>query len=204
MNSWPDGGMTPFRSEKNTKWEGAYRVPAMIRWPGHVKPGRVRNEIFAALDWFPTLLAAAGEPDIKDKLITGYASSGKRSRCISTATTTAVAHQPAGQIGAQGVFLQQRRRRARGDPLRELEGGVLRAEDARHARYVGERFVCRRQPKLFNLRTDPYERAGTTSNIYYDWTLQRAFLFARRRHSSSGSLRRSRAFRRGRSRRASA
>src|SRR5215475_4136997 len=77
MNSWPDGGMTPFRSEKNTNWEGAYRVPAMVRWPGRIKPGQVSNEIFAALDWFPTLLAAAGEPDIKSKLLTGYESGGK-------------------------------------------------------------------------------------------------------------------------------
>ena len=60
MNSWPDGGMTPFRSEKNTNWEGAYRVPAMIRWPGRIQPGQVSNELFSALDWFPTLLAAAG------------------------------------------------------------------------------------------------------------------------------------------------
>src|SRR5215467_10126934 len=77
MNSWPDGAMTPFRSEKNTNWEGAYRVPAMIRWPGRIKPGQVTNEIFAALDWFPTLLAAVGEPDIKNKLLTGYDSMGK-------------------------------------------------------------------------------------------------------------------------------
>ena len=71
MNSWPDGAMTPFRSEKNTNWEGAFRVPCMIRWPGHIKPGEVSNEIVSGLDWFPTLLAAAGDPDIKDKLLTG-------------------------------------------------------------------------------------------------------------------------------------
>src|SRR6516165_10866981 len=77
MNSWPDGGMTPFRSEKNTNWEGAYRVPAMIRWPGRIRPGQVSNEIFAALDWFPTLVAAAGEPEVKQKLLTGYGAAGK-------------------------------------------------------------------------------------------------------------------------------
>jgi arylsulfatase A-like enzyme len=77
MNSWPDGGMTPFRSEKNTNWEGAYRVPAMIRWPGRIKPGQVSNELFAALDWFPTLVAAAGEPDIKNKLLKGQDAVGK-------------------------------------------------------------------------------------------------------------------------------
>ena len=71
MNSWPDGAMTPFRSEKNTNWEGAFRVPCMIRWPGHIKPGEVSNEIVSGLDWFPTLLAAAGDPGITDKLLTG-------------------------------------------------------------------------------------------------------------------------------------
>jgi arylsulfatase A-like enzyme len=64
MNSWPDGAMTPFRGEKNTNWEGAYRVPAFIRWPGHVKPGSISNGIVSGLDWFPTLLAAAGDPDV--------------------------------------------------------------------------------------------------------------------------------------------
>jgi arylsulfatase A-like enzyme len=68
-NSWPDGATTPFRSEKNTNWEGAFRVPCMIRWPGRIKPDQVSNEIVSGLDWLPTLMAAAGEPDIKDKLL---------------------------------------------------------------------------------------------------------------------------------------
>ena len=72
MNTWPDGGMTPFRNEKNSNWEGAYRVPAMVRWPGKIKPGSVSNEIMAHLDWLPTLLAAAGMPDVKEKLLKGY------------------------------------------------------------------------------------------------------------------------------------
>jgi arylsulfatase A-like enzyme len=76
MNSWPDGGMTPFRSEKNPTGK-VLIVPAMIRWPGRIRPGQATNEIFSALDWFPTLLAAAGEPDIKNKLLTGYGSMGK-------------------------------------------------------------------------------------------------------------------------------
>src|SRR5204863_6884114 len=77
MNSWPDGGMTPFRSEKATNWEGAFRVPAMIRWPGRIRPGQVCNEIFSALYWNPTLLAAAGIPDIKERLLKGYQVGGK-------------------------------------------------------------------------------------------------------------------------------
>ena len=72
MNSWPDAAMTPFRNEKNSNWEGAYRVPAMVRWPGKIKPGSVSNEIVSHLDWLPTLLAVAGEPDVKEKLLNGY------------------------------------------------------------------------------------------------------------------------------------
>ena len=72
MNSWPDGAMTPFRSEKNTNWEGAYRVPAIFRWPGKIKPGQVSNEIVAHLDMLPTLLAIAGDTQVKDKLLQGY------------------------------------------------------------------------------------------------------------------------------------
>ena len=71
MNSWPDAAMTPFRSEKNSNWEGAYRVPAMVRWPGHIKPGTVANDIVSHLDWLPTLLAAAGDPDVKEQLLKG-------------------------------------------------------------------------------------------------------------------------------------
>ncbi len=72
MNSWPDGAMTPFRNEKNSNWEGAFRVPAMMRWPGKIKAGTVSNEIVSHLDWLPTFLAAAGEPNIKEKLLKGH------------------------------------------------------------------------------------------------------------------------------------
>ena len=71
QNSWPDAGTTPFRSEKNTNWEGAFRVPCMIRWPGRIQADSVSNEIVSGLGWLPTLMAAAGDPDIKDKLLQG-------------------------------------------------------------------------------------------------------------------------------------
>ncbi len=71
MNTWPDAAMTPFRSEKNTNWEGAFRVPCLVRWPGKIKPGSVSNEIVSIMDWLPTFLAAAGEPDIMEKLLNG-------------------------------------------------------------------------------------------------------------------------------------
>jgi arylsulfatase len=178
MNSWPDGGMTPFRSEKNTNWEGAYRVPAMIRWPGRIRPGQATNEIFAALDWFPTLLAAAGEPDIKNKLLTGYNSMSK---------TFTVHLDGYNQL----PFLTgQQDKSARKEFFYINDDAELVAIRYENWKVVfceqktpgtldiwAEPFVCRRLPKLFNLRTDPYERADITSNTYYDWTIQRAFLF---------------------------
>jgi len=72
MNSWPDGAMTPFRSEKNTNWEGAFRVPAPVPWPGKIPAGAVSNEIVSHLDWLPTFVSAAGDPDVKEKLLEGY------------------------------------------------------------------------------------------------------------------------------------
>ena len=77
MNSWPDGGMTPFRSEKNTNWEGAFRVPLLVRWPGKIKPGSVSNEIVQHHDWLPTFLSMAGEPDVMEKLLKGHTAHGK-------------------------------------------------------------------------------------------------------------------------------
>jgi arylsulfatase A-like enzyme len=76
MNSWPDGAMTPFRSEKDTNWEGAFRVPCMIRWPDHIAPGSVSNEIVSGHDWLPTLMAAVGDPEVKEKLLKGYGVGG--------------------------------------------------------------------------------------------------------------------------------
>jgi arylsulfatase len=87
MNSWPDAAMTPFRSEKDTNWEGAYRVPAMVRWPGHIKPGSVSNDIFSGHDWFPTLLAAAAIPTLKNDYLRVGRSAIAHTRCMSMATT---------------------------------------------------------------------------------------------------------------------
>ena len=71
-NSWPDAATTPFRNENNTNWEGAFRVPAMVRWPGHIKAGSVSNKVVRHMDWLPTIMAAAGDPDINDELLKGY------------------------------------------------------------------------------------------------------------------------------------
>ena len=122
MNSWPDAAMTPFRSEKNSNWEGAYRVPAMVRWPGHIKAGTVDNDIVSHLDWMPTLLAAAGVPDVKEQLLKG----------MKVGDTTFKVHLDGynllplltGEVkeeSAQGVLLLQRRQRSGRPALRQLE-----------------------------------------------------------------------------------
>jgi arylsulfatase len=177
MNSWPDGAMTPFRSEKNTNWEGAYRVPAMIRWPGRIGAGQVSNEIFAALDWFPTLLAAVGEPDIKSKLLTGYNSGGKTFKVhldgynqlpFLTGQQDKSARKEFFYINDDAQLVAVRYENWKAVFCEQKTPGTLDI--------WAEPFVCRRLPKLFNLRTDPYERADVTSNTYYDWTMQRVFL----------------------------
>ncbi len=177
MNSWPDGGMTPFRSEKNTNWEGAYRVPAMIRWPGRIKPGQVSNEIFAALDWFPTLLAAAGEPDIKDKLLKGHSAVGKTFKVhldgynqlpLLTGQQEKSERKEFFYINDDAQLVSMRYENWKVVFCEQKVQGTLEIWAAP--------FVCRRVPKIFNLRLDPYERADITSNTYYDWTIQRVFL----------------------------
>jgi arylsulfatase len=178
MNSWPDAGMTPFRNEKNSNWEGAYRVPAMVRWPGKIKPGSVSNEIVSHLDWLPTILAMAGEPTITEKLRQGHQVGTKTFKVhldgynVMPYLTGAESKSPRpgffyfsddGDLTAlrydhwKVVFMEQR------------VAGTLRIWQ--------EPFVSLRFPKLFNLRTDPYERADITSNTYWDWVLDHIFLF---------------------------
>ncbi len=177
MNSWPDAGMTPFRNEKNSNWEGAFRVPAMVRWPGKIKPGTISNEIVSHLDWLPTILAIAGEPDIKGKLLKGHRAGSKTFKVHLDGynqmpyLTGAEEKSPRkeyfyfsddGDLLAlrydnwKAVFAQQR-----------AEGTLL---------IWGERFVSTRIPWLFNLRTDPYERSSITSNSYWDWYLDHIYL----------------------------
>ena len=177
MNSWPDGGMTPFRSEKNTNWEGAYRVPAMIRWPGHIKPGTVSNEIVAHHDWLPTFAAIAGDPDVVNKYAKGVKGAGLTYKVhfdgfnLVPYLTGQVEKSPREsfiyinddqQVTAlrydnwKIVFMEQR------------APGTLRI--------WAEPFTNLRLPKLFNLRMDPYERADITSNTYYDWFMRRAYV----------------------------
>ena len=176
-NSWPDAGTTPFRNEKNSNWEGAYRVPAMVRFPGKIKAGSVSNEIVSHLDWLPTLLAAAGEPDITEKLKKGHKVGNKTFKVhldgynLVPYLTGKEEKSPRkgfiyftddGDVAClrydnfKLVFLEQRAR------------GTLQI--------WAEPLVPLRLPKIFNLRTDPYEHADVTSNTYYDWLLDHAYL----------------------------
>jgi len=172
MNSWPDGGMTPFRSEKATNWEGAFRVPCMIRWPGKIKAGSVSNEIVSGHDWLPTILAAVGEPDIKEKLLEGHEVGGKKYKVHLD-----------GYNQLPYLLGKEERSPRRGFFYFNDDGDLvgLRMENWKVVfmeqrapgtlRVWAEPFTPLRTPKLFDLRADPYERADITSNTYYDWFL---------------------------------
>ena len=176
MNSWPDGGMTPFRSEKNTNWEGAFRVPMLARWPGQIEAGSVANGIVQHHDWLPTFLAMAGAPDVPEQLKSGYEANGKTFKNhidgynLVPYLTGEVDSSPrqfffyfsddGDVLGARFdnwklVFMEQR------------VAGTMQV--------WAEPFTTLRLPKIFNLRTDPYERADITSNTYYDWFLHHAY-----------------------------
>ncbi len=127
MNSWPDAAMTPFRSEKNSNWEGAYRVPCMLRWPGHIKPGTVENGIVSHLDWMPTLLAAAGVPDVKEQLLKGMKVGDTTFKVQSRRLQPAAApDRPDDGESAPGVLLLQRRQRSGRPPLQQLQDRLCR------------------------------------------------------------------------------
>jgi arylsulfatase len=177
MNSWPDGAMTPFRSEKNTSWEGAYRVPAMFRWPGKIKPGQVSNEIVAQLDMLPTILAVAGDTQVKDKLLAGY-KAGEMTYKIHLDGDNLVPYLT-GQVAKsprESFFYindDQQLTALRYDNWKIL---FLEQRAAGTLLIWANPFTNLRVPKIFNLRTDPFERADVTSNTYYDWLMDHIFL----------------------------
>jgi arylsulfatase A-like enzyme len=177
MNSWPDGGMTPFRGEKNTNWEGAFRVPQLIRWPGRVAAGQVSNEIISHHDWLPTLLTAAGEPDIVEKCKAGHTAGEKTYKvCIDgydllPHLTGAEAEGPRPgfmYFSDDGDLLGVRFDNWKVVFMEQRCPGTMQV--------WAESFTSLRVPKLFNLRMDPFERADITSNTYWDWMLSNAFL----------------------------
>lgn len=177
QNSWPDAGTTPFRSEKNTNWEGAFRVPAMIRWPGRIEPGTVKNGIFSGLDWFPTLLAAAGDADIKQRLLDGTTIDGKEYKVhldgynqlpYLTDESDESARNEFFYFNDDGVLVALRYENWKTVFQEQRATGTLQV--------WAEPFTPLRVPKMFDLRSDPYERADITSNTYWDWVLDHAFL----------------------------
>ena len=176
-NTWPDAASTPFRSEKNTNWEGGWRVPAMVRWPGKIEAGSVSNEIMHHMDWLPTFLAAAGDPNIKENLkkkkkrrqkgfhvhldgynfvpyLTGKEDKGPRKEIFYFSDDGDLTALRWGDWKA--IFMEQKTQ------------GTFRV-------WMNP-FVPLRIPLMFNLRRDPYERAEQTSNTYYDWIIDHAYI----------------------------
>ncbi len=173
--SWPDGGTTLFRGEKNTNWEGGYRVPAVIRWPGLVKPGTEINDVVAHEDWLTTLLAAAGQPDIKKQLAAGASIGGKTYK--SHLDGYDLRELLAGRAPSpRHEFLYWT---DDGDlaGLRYDQWKMVFMEQRAHGFDVWqEPMVVLRVPKLFNLRADPFERADHEGLGYGQWRLDRVFL----------------------------
>ena len=179
-NTWPDAASTPFRGEKNTNWEGGWRVPAMVRWPGVVKPGSVSNGIVHHMDWLPTFLAAAGKKDVKEDLLDGY-----KSRSLGREY----------KIHLDGYDLTEHLKDPQNvdSPRKEIfyfsDDGDLTALRYSDWKMIfmeqkveatleawANPFTPLRIPLIFHIRRDPYERAQVTSNTYYDWLIDRVFL----------------------------
>ncbi|MCB2208496.1 MAG: arylsulfatase [Bacteroidetes bacterium] len=176
-NSWPDAAVSPFRGEKNTNWEGGWRTPSMVRWPGQIEAGSICNEIVSGMDWMPTFVAAAGDDKVKEKLLDGYTANGKTFKVhldgynilpMLTGETTESPRNEIFYFSDDGdltalryddwklIFMEQR-----------AQGTLL---------VWAEPFTPLRIPLIFNLKRDPYEFATITSNTYYDWLLDHAFL----------------------------
>ena len=183
MNTWPDGAMTPFRSEKNTNWEGAFRVPMLARWPGVIKPGTVTNELMSHNDWVPTLMSIAGEPDIVGKLKKGYTTTGPQGRIYKvhldgfdqSRFLTTVSGTPGDNNGTKS---------SRDKFFYADDDGLLVGMRQGDYKYVfseqrkagtmdvwAEPFTTLRLTKVFNLMQDPYERADITANTFWEWNL---------------------------------
>jgi arylsulfatase len=180
MNTWPDGAMTPFRSEKNTNWEGAFRAPCLVRWPGHIKPGTVSNELMSHNDWIPTLCSVAGESDLVGKLEQGYTANGidykvhldgyDQAKFLTTVSGSAAKNNSVKSARNQFFYSD--------------DDGLLVGYRQGDFKYVfseqraqgtmalwAEPFTTLRLQKIYNLMQDPFERADITSNTYWDWNL---------------------------------
>ena len=177
MNSWPDAGMTPFRSEKNTNWEGAFRVPKLVRWPGKIAAGSISNGIVQHHDWLPTFLAMAGDAGVVDRLKKGATVNGRKFKNHIdgydllphlTGEQKESPRQTFFYFSDDGDVLGLRFDNWKIVFMEQRCPGTLQV--------WAEPFTRLRLPKLFNLRMDPYERADTTSNTYYDWLLHNGYI----------------------------
>jgi arylsulfatase len=177
--SWPDAATTPFRSEKDTNWEGAFRSPAFVRWPGQIKAGEVVTDMFSGMDWFPTLLAAAGDPGVKERLLKGWKPGGSdlsfrnhldgfNQLDFLTGKTAKGARTEFAYFDDDGELVAYRWR----------DWKAVFAEQKKPGGFAVwyEPLVTYRMPKLFNLRMDPYERADVVGAKYDYWRTENAYL----------------------------
>ncbi|MBN8465696.1 arylsulfatase [Corallococcus exiguus] len=173
---WPDGGMTPFRGEKDTNWEGAFRAPCVVRWPGVVKPGTQINELFSSEDWLPTLVAAAGEQDVVQKLLDGHDAGPKHFKVhLDGYDQTALlsGQSPESKrdeffyFGDDGELVAVRYKRFK---------LVFEEQNAKGIEVWSQPFTTRRVPLIFDLRADPLERSEDSVG-YFSWMVDRAFVF---------------------------
>ncbi|MDH3978592.1 MAG: arylsulfatase [Gammaproteobacteria bacterium] len=176
MNTWPDAAMTPFQGEKNTNWEGGWRVPAMVRWPGKIEAGSVSNGIIHHMDFLPTFLAAAGNPNVKQQLLDGTRANGRKYKVhldgynllpMLTGETTESPRKEIFYFTDDGDLSALR--------VGDWKALFMEQERKETLRAWIEPFTPLRVPLIFNLRRDPYERAYFTSNTYYDWLIDRVF-----------------------------
>jgi arylsulfatase len=175
-NTWPDAGTTPFRGEKNSNWEGAFRVPCFIKWPGKFPAGTTLNGIVSHEDWLPTFAAAAGAPDIKEKLMAGVTLNGRSYKNYVDGYNLLdyLSGKTKASPRSEFIYLND------GGEVVAIRVGDWKAtylENRAHQLDVWrEPFVHLRLPLLFNLRRDPFEKSQHNSNTYHDWMIDRAFV----------------------------
>ncbi|MEX0286184.1 MAG: arylsulfatase [Paracoccaceae bacterium] len=181
MNSWPDAAMTPFRGEKNTNWEGGFRVPAMVRWPGKIEPGQISNEIMHHMDWLPTFLAMAGNDTVKEDLLDGITvaevGGGRDYRVhLDGYNTLDYLLGNADETPRKEIFYFSDDGDLTALRYNDWKAIFLEHRYPQTLRAWAEPWTELRIPLLFNLRRDPYERSNITSNTYWDWYLDHVFL----------------------------
>jgi len=177
MNTWPDAAMTPFRNEKNSNWEGGWRVPTFVRWPGKIEAGTTTNQIVHHMDWLPTFAAIAGDTDVTERLLKGDKINGRKYKVhldgynilpLLTGETDMSPRKEIFYFSDDGDLTALRYEDWKLIFMEQKATGTLRI--------WMEPFVPLRLPLIFNLRRDPYEKADITSNTYFDWLLDRAYL----------------------------